>query len=183
MFSRRIDVGRPALNNLNWERKTIMPPPLQSESPLSERELVIIRETHVSPEKLFAGWTNPSRYPEWYCPKPWFVSDVKLDVRPGGGCEMMFNGPNGEKFPQKGVYLEIVPNEKLVFTDAFTAGWEPNPNSMFVASLTFERLANGGTRYTARARHWTKEACEQHRAMGFEQGWSIVFDQLVKLVG
>jgi len=160
-----------------------MPNAASIASPLSERELVLVRETHVPREKLFAAWTDPKTYPEWFCPKPWYVSDVKLDVRAGGGSEMMFHGPNGEKFPNQGVYLEIVPNEKLVFTDAFHADWQPNPNSMFVAILTFEKLTNGGTRYTARARHWTKEACENHRAMGFEHGWGIAFDQLVKLVG
>ena len=153
------------------------------ESPSSGRELVLIRETHVPREKLFAGWTNPDLYPQWFCPKPWFVSDVKLDVRAGGSSEMMMNGPNGEKFPHKGVFLEIVPNEKLVFTDAFFDGWEPNANLMFVAIITFEPLPNGGTRYTVHARHWTVEACEKHAAMGFKEGWSIAFDQLVKLVG
>ena len=149
----------------------------------SDRELVLVRETHVPREKLFSAWINPTLYPQWFCPKPWYVSDVKLDVRPGGSSEMIINGPNGEKFPSNGVFLEVVPNEKLVFTDAFTGDWQPNPEFMFVAVITFDALPDGGTRYTARARHWTKEACEKHAAMGFEQGWGIVFDQLVKLVG
>lgn len=151
-------------------------------SPLSERELVIVRETHVSPEKLFAGWTDAALYPKWFCPKPWFVSDVKIDLRIGGTSEMIFNGPNGEKFPNVGVYLEIVPNEKIVFTDAFLGGWEPNPDMMFVGIVTFEPLPDGGTRYTARARHWTREACEKHAAMGFNEGWNKAFDQLVELM-
>jgi uncharacterized protein YndB with AHSA1/START domain len=150
--------------------------------PSEERELVLVRETHVPREKLFAGWMNPELLPQWYCPKPWFVSDVKLDVRVGGATEMNFNGPNGEKFLNRGVYLEIIPNEKLVFTDGFFADWQPNPNLMFVAVLTFEKLPHGGTRYTARARHWTTEAYRKHAAMGFEAGWGIAFDQLVKLV-
>ena len=146
-------------------------------------ELIITRETHVPREKLFAAWMNSELYPKWFCPKPWYVSDVKLDLRAGGGSEMIFHGPNGETFPNKGIYLEIVPNEKLVFTDAFTSDWQPNPNFMFVAILTFEKLPNGGTRYTARARHWAREAMEKHAAMGFEGGWNKVFDQLVELVG
>ncbi len=146
-------------------------------------ELIITRETHVPREKLFAGWTNAELYPKWFCPKPWFVSDVKLDLRAGGSSEMIFHGPNGETSPNQGMYLEVIPNEKLVFTDAFTAGWQPNENFMFVGILTFEPLPNGGTRYTARARHWTKEAMEKHAAMGFEAGWSKAFDQLVELVG
>ncbi len=158
-----------------------MEPP--SSSPLSERELVFTRETHVPREKLFAGWTTAELYPQWFCPKPWYVTDVQLDVRPGGASSMVICGPNGERIPNRGVYLEIVPNEKIVFTDVFFGDWEPNPNFMFVGILTFEALPDGGTRYTARVRHWTKEACENHAAMGFHDGWNKAFDQLVELVG
>ena len=158
-------------------------------SPLSERELVLVRETHVPREKLYAGWTTAELLPKWFCPKPWYVSDVKLDLRPGGTSEMIFHGPNGESFPNKGVYLELIPNDKIVFTSAFQADWEPLPQTdiatdfMFVGKVLFEPLPNGGTRYTARVVHWTKDACEKHKAMGFEQGWGIAFDQLVELVG
>ena len=147
----------------------------------SVHELIITRDTQVPREKLYAGWTTAELYPKWFCPKPWYVSDVKLDVRAGGNNSMTFNGPNGEKFTNQGMYLEVVPNEKLVFTDAFTSDWQPNPNLMFVAILTFQRLPDGGTRYTARARHWTKEARDKHEAMGFAAGWNKAFDQLVEL--
>lgn len=153
------------------------------ESPLSERELVLVRETDVPREKLYAGWTTAELYPKWFCPKPWTVTGVELDVRPGGSSRMTMCGPDGERFPNHGVYLEVVPNEKLVFTDAYFANWEPNPNSFFTAIVTFENLPNGNTLYTARVKHWTKEACEKHAAMGFMDGWGKAFDQLVELVG
>lgn len=94
---------------------------------------------------------------------------------------MTICGPDGERFPNHGVYLEVIPNQKLVFTDAFTADWEPNPQKMFVGILTFEELPEGGTRYTAKARHWTRESCENHAAMGFIEGWNKAFDQLVEM--
>jgi uncharacterized protein YndB with AHSA1/START domain len=155
----------------------------QEPSPLAERELVITRETHVSPEKLFQGWTTPELMEKWFCPKPWFVKDVKLDLRPGGFSSMLICGPNGEEMPNRGVYLEIIPNRKIVFTDAYTEGWEPNPNFMFTGIVTFDPLPNGGALYTARGRHWTKEAAENHRQMGFYEGWGAAFDQLVELMG
>jgi uncharacterized protein YndB with AHSA1/START domain len=152
------------------------------ESPLSERELVLVRETDVPPEKLYAGWTTPELYPHWFCPKPWYVKDVEMDLRPGGCSRMTMCGPDGESFPNEGVYLEIVPNQKIVFTDAYKAGWEPNPNLFFTAIVTFESLPSGRTRYTARVIHWTREACEKHAAMGFMEGWGAAFDQLVALM-
>ena len=45
-----------------------------------------------------------------------------------------------------------------------------------------QALNTGKTRYTARAMHWTKEACEKHAAMGFMDGWGKAFDQLVELM-
>jgi uncharacterized protein YndB with AHSA1/START domain len=143
--------------------------------------LRITRDTHVGPEKLFRGWTTPELYPRWFCPRPWFVKDVEIDLRPGGRSRMKICGPDGEEFPNEGTYLEIIPNRKLVFTDALTADWWPKTDFMFVGVITFEPLSGGGTRYTAEARHWTKEACDKHDAMGFTAGWNQAFDQLVEL--
>ena len=70
----------------------------------------------------------------------------------------------------RGVYLEVVSGTKLVFTDGYLPGWEPNPNNFFTAIITWETLPTGKTRYTARVLHWTKEACEKHAAMGFAEG-------------
>jgi uncharacterized protein YndB with AHSA1/START domain len=152
------------------------------ESPISERELVLVRETHVTAEKLYKGWTTASLYPQWFCPKPWTVAEVELDVRAGGFSRMTMCGPDGERVPNQGVYLEVVPNKKIVFTDAYTADWEPNPNLFFTGIVTFDALPDGKTRYTARAVHWTREKCEQHAAMGFHEGWGKAFDQLVELM-
>jgi uncharacterized protein YndB with AHSA1/START domain len=104
-----------------------------------------------------------------------------MDVRPGGGSEMMFYGPDGESFPNNGVYLEVVPNRKIVFTDAFTEGWNPTENPMFVGEITFEDLGNGETLYVARARHWTDESAKKHTEMGFHEGWGICADQMEAL--
>lgn len=150
--------------------------------PLSERELVFVAESDLAPEKLYLGWTTAELYPHWFCPKPWGVADVELDVRPGGLSRMTMCGPDGERIPHLGVYLEVLPNERLVFTDAYGPGWEPNPEPFFTGIITFEALPGGGTRYTARALHWTKEACEKHAALGFQDGWRIAYEQLVETV-
>ena len=60
--------------------------------------------------------------------------------------------PKATKIPNRGVYLEVVPNRKLVFTDAFTAAWEPSEKPFMVGILTFED-DGGKTRYTARVRY------------------------------
>ena len=125
-------------------------------------------------------WTIiTERMQEWWCPKPWRVEIIEQDWRPGGRSAMVMRGPNGERMPQEGVFLEVSPGKRLVFTDAFKAGWHPQPP--FMVGI-MELAAEGGkTRYTATARHWTQEACDRHKAMGFDQGWAVVAGQLAAL--
>jgi uncharacterized protein YndB with AHSA1/START domain len=92
---------------------------------------------------------------------------------------MIMRGPDGEEHPTDGIYLAYEPGRRFAFTDALNAELMPQP--AFMVGI-FEIEAEGqGTRYTARARHWTDEALQQHREMGFEPGWSTVADQLAAL--
>ena len=83
--------------------------------------------------------------------------------------------------PNRGVYLKVVPNKRLVFTDAYTQAWEPSPKPFMTVILTFENH-EGKTRYPALARHWAVADREAHKQMGFHQGWGICTDQLAALV-
>jgi uncharacterized protein YndB with AHSA1/START domain len=142
-------------------------------------ELSITRLIDVPREKLFKCWTDPDLLKPWFCPPPWKVSHAELDVRPGGANLIVMNGPNGEEIPNRGIYLEIIPNEKLVFTDAYTSAWVPSDKPFMTAILTFKD-EGGKTRYTATARHWTKEDMKTHEQMGFTQGWGTVADQMAE---
>jgi uncharacterized protein YndB with AHSA1/START domain len=84
----------------------------------------------------------------------------------------------GTEFPNRGVYLEVVLNEKLVFTDAYTSAWVPSQKPFMTVLLTFEDAGAGKTRYTARVRHWTGADREAHETMGFHRGWAKCADQL-----
>jgi uncharacterized protein YndB with AHSA1/START domain len=141
-------------------------------------ELTLNRLLDAPPEKLFAIWTDPGRLGEWFCPKPWKVTHAELDVRTGGATHITMEGPNGEVMPNPGQYLEVVPNRKIVFSDAFIGDWKPKEGAPFmVATVTFTPEGDK-TRYVAVVRHWTEEAMKQHEQMGFHQGWGIVADQL-----
>ncbi|MDZ4369871.1 MAG: SRPBCC family protein [Phenylobacterium sp.] len=147
-------------------------------APANERELVLARLMDATPEQLFKVWTTPERFPEWFCPKPWRAEVAKMELRPGGACNTTMYGPDGEVFENPGLYLEVVPNEKLVFTDAFTEGWVPTEDGgMMTCVLTFERRPDGKTLYLARCGHPTVEKLKQHEEMGFHDGWGIVAEQ------
>ena len=92
---------------------------------------------------------------------------------------MVMRGPDGEQMAYEGVFLEVSPGKHFVFADAFTTGWHPKTPFM-VGTMAFAD-ERGKTRYTGSARHWTQKACEQHKAMGFEQGWATVAEQLAGL--
>ena len=153
-----------------------------AETPASQdRELVLTRVIDVPRHKLFRCWTEPELLKQWFAPKPYTTPVARIDVRPGGASYIVMRDPQGNDLPNPGVVLEVVPNEKLVFTDAYTRAWEPSEKPFFTAILTFEDLGGGKTRYTARARHWTVADRETHEKMGFHEGWGICTDQLAAL--
>jgi len=143
-------------------------------------ELVLERLIDVSRDKLFRCWTEPSLITQWFTPPPWKTVAAEIDLRPGGASLVTMQGPHGTLVPNRGVYLEIVRNELIVFTDAYTSAWVPSSKPFFTCILTFAN-ENGQTRYTARARHWTAEDCAAHEKMGFRDGWGIATNQLAKL--
>lgn len=139
--------------------------------------LTLDRLMDVPREKLYRCWTDPELMKPWFCPKPWYVSHAEVDLRPGGSSLIVMNGPNGEEMPNRGVYLEVVENEKLVFTDAYTSAWVPSEKPFFTCVLTFAD-EGGKTRYIAQALHWTEDDMKAHDQMGFHEGWGTVAGQL-----
>lgn len=145
-------------------------------------ELVLVREYDAPREKIFRAWTDPELLKQWFVPKPWTISVAEIDVRAGGSSLIVMNGPNGEEFPNRGVYLEVIPNEKLVFTDAYVSAWVPSEKPFMTAVVLLEDIGGGRTRYTAKALHWTEEDKKTHEKMGFHEGWGKVADQLAELL-
>jgi uncharacterized protein YndB with AHSA1/START domain len=148
---------------------------------LSDRELVITRIIDAPREKVFKAWTDPRLLKQWWAPRPWTTTVVELDVRPGGSNLIVMRSPEGEEFPNRCVYLEVVKSKRLVFTDAYTRAWEPSEKPFMTVIVTLDRT-DGKTRYTARALHWTAVDRETHEQMGFHQGWAGCADQLAALV-
>ena len=132
-------------------------------------------------EKLYRCWTEPELLRRWFVPRPWTVARAEMDVRPGGSSLVVMRSPEGQEMPNPGVFLEVVENERLVMTDAYTSAWVPSAKPFMTAIVTFENLGGGKTRYTARARHWTAEDRAAHEKMGFHEGWGICADQLAAL--
>ncbi|HET7879335.1 MAG TPA: SRPBCC family protein [Acetobacteraceae bacterium] len=146
----------------------------------ADRELVLTRLMDASPEKVYRAWTDPALLRQWFAPAPWTIARAEMDVRPGGATLVVMRSPEGNEMPCPGVFLEVVPNRRLVFTDAYTGAWQPSSKPFMTVIVTFED-EGGKTRYTARALHWTAEDREAHEKMGFHEGWGKCADQLAAL--
>lgn len=151
-----------------------------TEQTAESRELMLTRLIDAPPEKLYKAWTEPALLKQWFCPKPWTMASAELDVRAGGTSIIVMRSPDGQEFPNQGIYLEVVPNERLVFTDAYTCTWEPSEKPFMTGIVTFAPEA-GKTRYTARVLHWSAADRKTHEEMGFHEGWGKATDQLAEL--
>ena len=140
-------------------------------------ELSITRTIAASPEKVWDIMAN--RQEEWWCPAPWRIEMLAQDRRAGGRSAMIMRGPNGEEMPQEGIFLEWTEGKRFVTTDAVTSAFEPA--GPFMIGIWEIEPEGDGTRYTARARHWSEDAMKQHQDMGFEKGWEACADQLKAL--
>lgn len=147
-------------------------------------DLELTREIDVPPEKVWQAWTTPELLVQWFTPKPYETIDCEIDLRPGGIFRTVMRSPEGEEMDAgAGCYLEVVPNERLVWTSALAPGYRPQAAPMaFTAIIELQLTGSGGTRYRAVAMHQTPADSEAHRTMGFEQGWGAALDQLVEVM-
>jgi uncharacterized protein YndB with AHSA1/START domain len=152
-----------------------------TDTPDSLHELTVTR--HIAAPPATVWHVMAERQAEWWCPRPWTVEIVEQDRRPGGRAAMVMHGPDGEHMPQEGIYLAYEEGRRFVTTDAvsLTGAGDFLPAGPFMIGFWEIAPEGEGARYTARARHWTEEAMQNHRDMGFEQGWSICADQLAAL--
>jgi uncharacterized protein YndB with AHSA1/START domain len=141
-------------------------------------ELVVERHFDVPPKAIWRAWTD--HLTEWWCPRPWTTEIVDWDMRAGGAAHLVMRGPAGETSDMPGVFLEVTQPNRIVFTNAFTAGWHPQTPFM-VGVFEFTGDGASGSHYRAAARHWTAAAMQEHEAMGFQQGWGVVADQLLEV--
>jgi uncharacterized protein YndB with AHSA1/START domain len=153
-------------------------------------DLVLIRHTDVPIELVWKALTTPELLMQWFCPRPWKISECRMDLRPGGEFYTVMESPEGEQFPGSACNLEVVENRRWVWTSALLPGYRPNEKhggdsgtDMFNFTAVIELEPNGtGTTYKATAIHAKEAARKQHEEMGFEGGWGTAFGQMVELM-
>jgi uncharacterized protein YndB with AHSA1/START domain len=140
-------------------------------------ELTITRYIDAPTDKAWDVMAN--RIEEWWCPKPWRAEFDGLERRPGGASNCTMYGPDGEVHPHNGTVLAWEEGRRFAFTDAIVGDLEPA--GPFMIGVWEIEPEGSGTRYTAKARHWTEADSKRHEEMGFEEGWGACADQLKAL--
>jgi uncharacterized protein YndB with AHSA1/START domain len=146
--------------------------------PIADREVVIEREFEVPARFLFAAWSRPEHLRKWFGPAGWPVTLCEMDFRKGGRFRIAMTGPSGEQnTPFGGTYLEIVPNRKIVYDNAFE---EPGAEKM-VVTVTFEEM-DGKTKLVMRTLFASVAMRNEHVGGGFVEGVGSGLDQLADVV-
>jgi uncharacterized protein YndB with AHSA1/START domain len=168
---------------------------MASDRSRSGRLDLTIRRTIEAPRSLiWRVWTDPEHVKKWWAPAPWTTTACEMELRPGGIFRTVMRSPEGQEFPHVTCFLEIVPNERMVMTNALEPGYRPAPDAPggvnpaeecttipFTAVLTLEERA-GKTEYTVVVMHKDEAGRKRHQEMGFHQGWNQCLDQLIEVV-
>ena len=152
-------------------------------------DLVLERVVDVPRELVWRAWTSPEHLKPWFTPAPWKTVDCEIDLRPGGIFRFVMRSPEGKDHPNVGCYLEVIENERLIWTSVLGPGYRPSSRPperpedelAFTAVISLERSGKG-TKYTAQVIHGDEQTARKHEKMGFSEGWGKALDQLVAMV-
>jgi uncharacterized protein YndB with AHSA1/START domain len=140
--------------------------------PLTERpSLTLTRRFRTRPEKVWAAWTDPEKLIAWFCTakaKPGSMR-AELDVRVGGRYRVSFDMESGEHSEVGGVYREVVPNEKLVFSWA----WHSTPERESLVTVSIRADGAGSLMVFTHEQFFDEAARDNHA-----KGWNELFGQL-----
>lgn len=136
--------------------------------------LVLKRRLKAPPAKVYEAWTDPQKMMRWWGPAQAEMLKAEADARAGGRFRALFRTPDGEEHDVSGVYREVVPDEKLVFTWR----WRTLPERELLVTVAL-KADGGGTLLTLTHEQFFDEAARD----GHIYGWSGALDKLEAYVG
>jgi uncharacterized protein YndB with AHSA1/START domain len=135
--------------------------------------LTLKRRLDASPEKVYEAWTDPEKILKWFGPDAGPVKSAKLDVRQGGHYAVTFFTEDGEEHHVSGVYRELVPNRKLVFTWT----WRSTPERESQVTVTIKPDGDGTLLTLLHEKFFDEETRDRH-----EYGWTGCLAKLAAFV-
>lgn len=143
-----------------------------------DNALEISRLLAVPRARVWQAWADPKLLAQWWCPKPWTTEVRAFDLRAGGDFYTFMRGPDGGESDNPGCFLEVVPQERIVFTTMLTGGWRPATPWLAMTAIVTLADEGDGTRYVARVLHRDEADRKKHEEMGFFDGWNTCITQL-----
>ncbi len=145
----------------------------------SDREIAMARTFNAPRELVFKAWTTPDLLKRWlYGPEDWRLMDCEIDLKVGGAIRWVWRHQDGGSMGLRGVYREIIPPDKLVFTEIFDDNW--TGGETFV-TITFVE-SGGKTTVTQSILYVSKAARDGALKSGMEEGMAVGYDRLEKLL-
>jgi uncharacterized protein YndB with AHSA1/START domain len=139
----------------------------------SDREFVMTRVFDAPRRLVWEAWTNPEHVPHWMLgPDGWTMPVCEIDLRPGGAWRMVWRRSNGKEFGMRGVYHEVTPPERLVYTESWGGDWPEVLNTLVLTE------GGGMTTVTSTTLSPSKEARDAAIETGMTEGASKSFDRL-----
>ncbi len=143
----------------------------------SDREIVLTRVFDAPREQVFKAFVDPTLVAQWWGPRGFTTIVDKLEAKPGGAWRYIVRGSNGEEDAFRGVFREVTPPERLVFTFE----WEGLPGHVLVETVTLEER-DGKTTVTDTSLFHTPEERDGMLQSGMEGGASESWDKLAELL-
>ena len=141
----------------------------------SEREIVLTRVFDAPRGLVFEAWTKPEHVKQWYGCSIMTLPVCEIDLRVGGAYRYVMRSPDGGKHTMQGVYREIMPPRRLVYTEQYvTEGF--TSNEALVTVIFAEH--DGMTTLTSTILHQSKADRDGHLGSGMERGAAEVYDRL-----
>ncbi len=147
-------------------------PASPSPSVVQKPSLTLKRRLAAPAEKVYAAWTKPEQIVKWFGPDSGKVTKAETDVRVGGRYTLVFHSEDGEEHSVSGVYREVKPNEKLVFTWA----WRSTPERESLVTILIKPDDEGAILTLTHEQFFDEAARDRH-----QYGWTGSLNKLEKL--
>jgi uncharacterized protein YndB with AHSA1/START domain len=135
--------------------------------------LILKRRLDAPPEKVYAAWTDPEKILKWFGPDSGQVADAVTDVRVGGRYAVSFSTEDGEQHHVSGVYREVVPDRKLVFTWM----WRTMPERESLVTILIKPDGDGTLLTLIHEQFFDEPARDRHA-----EGWAGCLDKLARFL-
>ncbi len=152
----------------------------------TDEPVIVLSRVFDAPRDLvWAAWTDPKQLALWWGPHGFTNPVVEVDARVGGYWRIDMQGADGTIYPNKGKYLEVVPPERIVFTDVVDedeVAWGDTPPPSSVSTVTLEER-DGKTTLTLVTRLASIEERDKMLELGSVEGLSESMERLDALLG